>query len=129
MIGHDPDAMLLLMKMIHGRFRQLPLSIDLDKLTSIAVLTDYLQCHEAVEPFVDQWIERLEGEITQTYSKELIQWLCISQVFEKGNLFKTVTRTALRQARDLIDKAGLLIWDTIEGESLSYLRLEANRLR
>ena len=129
MNGYDLDAMLLVMNMIHGRFRQLPSSTDLSTLTRIAVLTDYLQCHEVVEPFVDQWIERLEGQIIQIYSKELIQWLCISQVFEKGHLFKTVTRTALHQARDLIDKAGLPIWDSIEGESLYSSKLEANRLR
>ncbi|OAG11104.1 uncharacterized protein CC84DRAFT_1047336, partial [Paraphaeosphaeria sporulosa] len=81
MNGHGLDAMLLVMNMIHGRFRQLPSSVDLCTLTRIAVLTDYLQCHEVVEPFVDQWIERLEGKIVHVYSKELIQWLCIFQIF------------------------------------------------
>ncbi|XP_014551767.1 hypothetical protein COCVIDRAFT_70413, partial [Bipolaris victoriae FI3] len=51
MDGLELDAMLLVMNMIHGRFRQLPSSVDLRTLTSIAILTDYLQCHEVVEPF------------------------------------------------------------------------------
>ncbi|KAF2660953.1 hypothetical protein K491DRAFT_648246 [Lophiostoma macrostomum CBS 122681] len=116
MDGHDLDEMLLVMNMIHGRFRQLPSSVDLSTLTRIAVLTDYFHCHEVVEPFVDQWIERIRGEITQVYSKELIQWLCISQVFRKGDLFKAITRTALRQSRDLFDTPDLPIWNSVEDE-------------
>ncbi|KAF2108625.1 hypothetical protein BDV96DRAFT_652565 [Lophiotrema nucula] len=116
MKGQDPDTMLLVMNVIHGRFRRLPLSVDLNALTRVAALVDYLECHEVVEPFVDKWIEQLKGDITEDYSKELIQWLCISQVFNKETLFEAVTRIAICRARDLIDKADLPIRDRIEDE-------------
>jgi hypothetical protein len=116
MKGQDLDTILLVMNMIHGRFRSLPSSVGLDALTRIATLVDYLECHEVVEPFVNNWIEQMRGRMTRTYSKKLIQWICICQVFNKASLFKTVTLIAIRQARDVVDKADLPIRDRIEGK-------------
>jgi hypothetical protein len=56
----DSEAMLLVMNIIHGRARRVPRSVDLDVLTRLAVLVDYLECHEAIEPFSDRWIDDLK---------------------------------------------------------------------
>ncbi|KAF2187432.1 hypothetical protein K469DRAFT_534191, partial [Zopfia rhizophila CBS 207.26] len=63
-----------------------------------------------------QWIEKLEGNIPETYSTELVQWLCISLVFSKASLFKAITRTALRQAAGPVETLGLPIRDCVAGE-------------
>jgi hypothetical protein len=79
----DPQAMLIVMNIIHGRTRLVPRKVDLDTLTVFAILVDYLDCLEVVEPFSDPWINQLKSSIPSTYSKKLIQWLCISLIFKK----------------------------------------------
>lgn len=120
MSEQDPDTMLLIMNTIHGRFRQLPSSVDLSALTRIAVLVDYLQCHEFMEPFANKCIEQMEGNVPATYSKEFIQWLCVSLVFHKETLFKAVTCTALRRATGLINTLDLPISSRVAGKKPYY---------
>jgi len=112
----DPETMMLVINVIHGHFRILPSSVDLDALTRKATLVDYLECHEVVDPFANKWTEQLRENVTRKYSNELIQWLCICQVFNMGSLFKTVSLIAIRQARDLVDNADLPISNHIEGK-------------
>jgi hypothetical protein len=108
--------MLIVMNIIHGRTRRVPPFVDLDMLTRLAVLVDYLDCHEVIEPFSDRWIDDLKGSITVIYSKLLIQWLCISLIFRKACQFKAVTRTAIRQAKSPIQTLGLPIRESVVGE-------------
>ena len=117
--------MLIVMNIIHGRTRRVPRFVDLDMLTRLAVLVDYLECHEVIEPFSDRWIDDLKGSITVTYSKVLIQWLCISLIFRKACQFKAVTRTAIRQTKGPIQTLGLPIRESVVGER-SHSSQEAN---
>lgn len=112
----NPKAMLTVMNVIHGRSRQVPRRISLDMLTKIAVLVDYLECHEAIEPFSDMWIDNLKGAIATNYSKVLIQWLCISLVFHKKSQFTAMTCIAIRQAKGPVQTLGLPIRKGIVGE-------------
>ena len=112
----DLEAMLIVTNIIHGRSRQAPRFVNLDMLTRLAVLVDYLECHEVIEPFSDRWIDDLKKDITVTWSKELIQWLCISLVFRKECQFKAVTRTAIRQAKGPIQTLGLPIRESVVGK-------------
>lgn len=112
----DLEAMLIVMNIVHGRTRQVPRHIDLDMLTRVAVLVDYLECHEVIELFSDRWIDDLKGGITTTYSEALIQWLCISLIFRKACQFKAVTHTAIRQTKGPIDTLGLPIRESVVGE-------------
>lgn len=111
----DPEIMLIVMNVIHGRTRKVPRHIDFDMLTRMAILVDYLECHESIEPFSDMWINNLISTMTVTYSKALIQWLCISLVFRKDIEFKALTCTAIRQANGPIDTLGLPIRESVVG--------------
>ena len=108
----DPEAMLIVMNIIHVRFRQLPDSITFETLTKLAVVVDYLQCLEAIEPFSDRWIESLKN-VPTTYSPALIQWLCISRVFKKAELFRSITGTMIWKAKGPIQTLGLPIGESI----------------
>ncbi|RYP62552.1 hypothetical protein DL771_009682 [Monosporascus sp. 5C6A] len=44
----DPNALLVLMQIIHGRNWGIPRSVSLEMLAKIAVLVDYYKCHEAL---------------------------------------------------------------------------------
>jgi hypothetical protein len=117
-LGQDPQAMLIVMNIIHGRTRLVPRKVDLDELTGLAILVDYLDCHEAVEPFSDAWIDQLKGTIPSTYSKKLIQWLCISLIFRKESEFTALTRTAMLKAKGPIETLELPIRSAVVGKVL-----------
>jgi hypothetical protein len=119
----DPEAMLIIMNIIHSHTRRVPRFVDLNMLTRLAVLVDYLECHEVIETFSDRWIDDLKGSITVTYSKLLIQRLCISLIFRRACKFKVVTRAAIRQTKGPIQTLGLPIRESVVGErSHSSLR-------
>jgi hypothetical protein len=77
--------------------RRVPREVDLDELARLSVLVDKYQMLEAVEVFSDIWIKRLETEIPQTYTWEMRQWLRISWVFSRADLFTQVTRIVGRE--------------------------------
>lgn len=107
--------MLIVMNIVHVRTRQVPRRVNFDMLVRIAILVDYLECHEAIEPFSDMWIDELKSSIAKTYSKELIQWLCLSLVFHKESYFTALTRIAIRQARGPIQTLDLPIREIVIG--------------
>lgn len=92
----DANAFIILMNIIHGRFRSIPRSIDLETLAKIAVLVDYYNCHEVVELAVEMWIKRLKWPLPTTYCRELVLWLHVSWVFCEADIFEEITRTTLR---------------------------------
>jgi hypothetical protein len=71
----DADAMLILMRIIHGRIRHVPRSISLEMLAKIAVLVDYYDCHEVVVLWSECWIENLSHELPDTNCRNLILWI------------------------------------------------------
>lgn len=60
--GWDPDALLILMNIIHGRTRKIPRSVNLEMLANIAVLVDYYECVEVVEVFSEMWLNQLKEQ-------------------------------------------------------------------
>jgi hypothetical protein len=114
----DPEAMVIVLNIIHGKSRQVPKVVDLDMLTKLAVIVDYLECLEVVEPYSDKWVDNLKGDIPATYSNELIQWHCISLVFRKKLEFKAVTSTAIRYSKSAIQTLGLPIRERLVGKKL-----------
>ncbi|KAK2036373.1 hypothetical protein LZ31DRAFT_511126 [Colletotrichum somersetense] len=95
----DDQAMLLLMRVIHGHNRKVSREITLEMLAKIAVLVDYYGCHEAVELVAGIWIDSLKGCIPLQCNRDLILWLLISSVFHQRDLFQLVTKTAIQESR------------------------------
>ncbi|KAL1969127.1 hypothetical protein VTN77DRAFT_381 [Rasamsonia byssochlamydoides] len=104
-----PDAMLILMNIIHGHTRKVPRTVSLEMLAKVAVLVDYYQCFEVVEVFSEMWINQLKGDLPKTYSRDVILWICISRVFLQPELFQESTTIALRQSQGPIQTLGLPI--------------------
>lgn len=112
----DPEAMLIIMNISYDRIHKLSRFVDLDLLTKLTILADYLGCLRIVEPVADIWIDDLKRNMTTTYSKPLIQWLCISVIYRKASLFTTVTYHITRQAKGPIHTLDLPIRDSIVSE-------------
>lgn len=94
----DPAAFAILLNIIHGHTRKVPRIINLEMLTSISVLVDKYNLHEAVEVYSDMWITHLQESVD--YTKQNFPRLSISWVFKKSDIFRDVTRQAQCSATD-----------------------------
>ncbi|KAK1991092.1 hypothetical protein LX36DRAFT_694949 [Colletotrichum falcatum] len=68
----DPEALLILMRVIHGQTRSVPRQIDLEILAKIAVLVDYYDSLEVVEVFASIWIGVLKNKLPTQYGRDMI---------------------------------------------------------
>ncbi len=114
--GWDAEAFLISMNIIHGHNRKVPRLVNLELLAKIATIIDYYKLHEAAEVFGSIWIEPLRGIVPTTYSRDLILWILVSQVFGKDEIFKEVTQVAVKHAPAKLDTLRLPILTGIEGE-------------
>ncbi|EAS27910.3 uncharacterized protein CIMG_09114 [Coccidioides immitis RS] len=121
--GRDPDAMLLLMNVIHGRTRMVPQEITLEMLAKVAVLVDVYQCSEVVAVFSDIWIQRLTVPFPNTYSRDLILWIWVAWVFRKPEEFQLATQIALCQTPGPLPTLGLPIPQKVIGKESEVLRI------
>jgi hypothetical protein len=97
----DPQALLILLRVLHLRNRMVPRSLTLEMLTKVAVLVDYYRCGEAVELFSQMWVDaaRKSSPVPPTYGRELVLWMCIAWVFKLPSEFKQTTDIAFRQSK------------------------------
>ncbi|KAJ4290871.1 hypothetical protein N0V90_010067 [Kalmusia sp. IMI 367209] len=107
----DTEALLLLLRVIHHRNRQVPRSIPLEMLAKIAVLIDYYQCAEALELHTEGWIGYLKvfSPIPSHFCRDAILWMCIAWVFRLGHEFAQTTTVALRRHDQDLPTLGLPI--------------------
>ena len=103
----DPQALLILLNIVHCRNKQVPRSIDRQLLYDIAVLVDYHGFDEATEVFSDIWLRELNREdqvaavFTNTYGMDIsirksVENIWISMVFDDSGLFEKATRQTIR---------------------------------
>ncbi|EFR04839.1 hypothetical protein MGYG_07842 [Nannizzia gypsea CBS 118893] len=95
----DPDAFLIVLNIIHGHLRQVPLQVDLQMLTQLAILVDKYELHERTEVFAGFWFGNLIPNIPNCYTDDIPFWTCVCWVFNKPEEFKRVTRLILRHGR------------------------------
>lgn len=71
----DPDALLILMNVIHSQTRRIPRSISLEMLTKLAILLDYYEYIEVTELISEVWLNNLRESLPDTYCRDLILWI------------------------------------------------------
>ncbi|KGO74513.1 hypothetical protein PITC_099050 [Penicillium italicum] len=111
----DIEALLILLRAIHGQYYQVPRKLTLEMLAKIAVITDYYECKEALYFLTDLWINNLEEHIPTRVSRDLILWLWIAWFFQLPSQFKLSTSIAMSQSDGWIDSLGLPISDKVIG--------------
>ncbi|KAE8453983.1 hypothetical protein EG329_007759 [Mollisiaceae sp. DMI_Dod_QoI] len=117
----DPEALIILLDIIHGRNRRIPRQISLDLMTKVTILVDKYQMVEAAEVFSESWIEHLKMSIPTEYvtpedQTAVHKWIGISWVFGNRKEFQDMTMFVQRGCgSDLEEKIeeGLLIPDII----------------
>ncbi|KAI0452024.1 hypothetical protein F5B21DRAFT_527310 [Xylaria acuta] len=99
----DREALLIVLRIIHGRNRQVPKSLDLEMLAKVAVIVDYYECHEVVDAFVEIWHQRIKGSLCLgSLDRNLILLLHVSWVFRWTDEFKATTKLVLHHSKGLL---------------------------
>lgn len=111
----DTEALLIVLRIIHGQNRQIPRQIDLELLAKIAVIVDYYDCREIVDAFAELWLQRLKSRfiLLHKLDRELVLLLLVSWVFGWANEFKLATKIVLRQSKGLLRTLELPIPEAI----------------
>jgi BTB/POZ domain len=97
----DPAALRILLDIIHGRVRQVPRHVNLKIMTELSVLVDKYQMLEVVELYVEVWMSTLKSSVPMFFTADLLAWLSISWVFGLADIFKQISRIAMRGSTDL----------------------------
>ena len=98
----NPAALLILLNAIHGKWRQVPHTIDLPILLEISILVDKYELLEIAEVLLDRWWPAVETTIPQAWNDDLLPWMCISSVFQKPEIWRQVTRIAQYESQYFI---------------------------
>lgn len=70
--GDDPDALLILLHLIHDRSRQVPRMVDLRTLTQIAILVNKYELSETTKLLADQWLSGAKGTLSTKLNDDLL---------------------------------------------------------
>ena len=111
----NPQALLILLNIIHCRNREVPQFVDGELLCEIAVLVDYYGFHEATEAFSKIWTNKMGWWIPETAAsndnpiRELVEYIWISIVFNDPALFKRATMKSIHLSTDPMPCYGLPI--------------------
>lgn len=118
----NAKAFKLVLKIIHGKTRDVPRSVKLDLLADIATIVDDLECYEAVAFFSTNWLFGWTVEWLSTgqlRDKRLAQVILASFVFEHASLFQTYTKMAIRHNIEVTSTYDLPIRADVSGMSAS----------
>lgn len=111
-------AMLVVMRILHSKTRQVPRSLPFGLLAEIAGIVQRFQCHEAVEVFSDIWLAacKVKAQLPTGYGREAVLRLFISWVFSDEEEFQSMTRFLQKQSRGPLHTLKLRIPQALVGE-------------
>ncbi|KAL7819922.1 hypothetical protein V8C26DRAFT_440646 [Trichoderma gracile] len=129
--GWDEKALELVMNVIHGRTTNVPERISLDMLAKIAVIVAHYECSEALKPYADKWIAKLDEPFPTSYSRNLVLRLFIAWVFADEFDFKELTRVVVRESRGPMHALGLPLPERIisKRRTIDQLFFNLNELK
>ncbi|KAI9896177.1 hypothetical protein N3K66_008349 [Trichothecium roseum] len=97
----NTEALLTVLKLIHGKSKTVPLSIDTQTFTQIAQIVDYYQIHEVVDFSAAAWARELDQNPVgyPHYGRRVLFRLSTAWVFSHGPAFTAMTLKILEQSR------------------------------
>ena len=117
----DIEALMILLRAIHGQYYHIPRKLTLEMLAKVAVIADYYDCKEALCFLTDVWLKNVDENIPTAVSRDLILWLWIAWFFQLPSQFKLSTSIAMSQSGGWIDNLGLPVPDNVIGEGRRIL--------
>jgi hypothetical protein len=114
--GWNPEALLIVMDVIHGHHHEVPRSVSLKTLVDIAFIVVHYQLQEIVEVFGQIWLPNLEEAFPTSHGKESIVFLFLAWVFSAKGLFKKMSELAVLNSEGPLDTMGLPIPESVLSE-------------
>ncbi|KAG6990352.1 hypothetical protein FocnCong_v020262 [Fusarium oxysporum f. sp. conglutinans] len=91
----DPTAFEIVMKIIHGKNRDIPRAVDVQVLAGISAVVDDLECHDVLWFFAKGWLAVLSQVNALITQKDVAQRILISFVFHDPVMFEAFTKAAI----------------------------------
>ncbi|KAI1355166.1 hypothetical protein F5Y01DRAFT_311084 [Xylaria sp. FL0043] len=95
--GFDVDAISIILSVIHGLNRRVPRTVSLAMLAQIALVVDYLDCHEVMELYASIWVDHIGDTIKNPSREDWDGWISVAGVFHNAPILKRWTRVAIIQ--------------------------------
>ncbi|KAH8625721.1 hypothetical protein IG631_19600 [Alternaria alternata] len=112
----DPEAFLIVLRILHGRNKQVPRKVSLDMLAKIAILEDYYTFGESLDVFTEMWVQELiKVSIPTVYCRDLVLWIWVAWLFDKDQQFKEATTVAIKQSTEALRTLDLPIPTILSG--------------
>ncbi|KAH8802901.1 hypothetical protein F5884DRAFT_489470 [Xylogone sp. PMI_703] len=92
----DGQALLLILRIAHLRFNQIPNKLVYEELLEIAVLVDQYDCYELVQPWLKNWLVDEEKESLIPGHEN---WLFIAWVFHRKKVFENLATRMVKTIR------------------------------
>ncbi|TGO16213.1 hypothetical protein BTUL_0031g00800 [Botrytis tulipae] len=86
----DSKAWNILLNIIHGRFRSVPLDINLFMFTQIALLCDKYQMHEVAYAFIPTW--KMSAGHDSVSGEDIPRWIFIAWTFNMKDVLEEITK-------------------------------------
>ncbi|KAM3478110.1 hypothetical protein MY8738_006095 [Beauveria namnaoensis] len=112
----NPEAFKHVLNVIHFRNNQVPHKLKLEELAEVAVIVDYLQCHESMRFAVKAWIgkKRINEVVNGAKpGRPLVLWLVIASVFGIDAIRNAAAKTIIEHNEGLFDSMDLPIAEDI----------------
>ena len=112
----DPEAFLIVLRIVHGRNKQVPREVTLEMLAKIAVLEDYYNFEESLDVFTEVWVQSLtKTSIPTIYCRDLVLWVWVAWIFDVEQQFTQATDTVIRQSTESFQTLELPIPTRVSG--------------
>ncbi|KAI5457178.1 hypothetical protein BGZ63DRAFT_428592 [Mariannaea sp. PMI_226] len=118
----DPEALLIVMDIIHGHHRDVPRSVTLKTLVDVALIVDHYRIHEITEIFSEIWMRNLPQPPPDVHGNLSIVYLFLAWVFSDIDLFKAMTALAILHCEGPINTMLLPIPEAILEDVLEKRR-------
>lgn len=93
----DGEALLIILNILHLKFKLVPLTVSSFCLLQLAKLCDQYQCTDILHPWLQPWIRNSEEQGLETLAKE--HWLFIYWAFGKEEEFVKVAKELVTEAK------------------------------
>jgi BTB/POZ domain len=90
-----PEAFLIVLRIAHLQFEDLPSSLDFQELVNLAIICEEYDLVRIVRPFLKRWIEPLEPLAEKIGFEE---WLFVAWTFSYPKVFEKITQKLVLNA-------------------------------
>lgn len=125
--GFDSQALKYVLNILHHRADLNPEHLTLENLAKMAVIVEYLGCHQAFVLASRTWIAEYKGlpkSAKLEFGREVVLWLLVSTVFTMKPIFDSAATMAIEEGTGPLDTLHLPIAERVVGKGISNINLK-----